>query len=180
MTGRRRHSGRPGWWPGLLLWLLLAGSLHAQNGPGLQEHEVQALYLYNFTKYIEWPAEAFATSDTPFTIGVFSKGPLLEDLTKVVAGKRVGSRALTVRLLKKREDLAQCHLVFIGAAEEANWTAWQSAAQGRALLTVGESDAFLSRGGVISFLRKEKRLGVCVNLEAAHQIRITISAKLLN
>lgn len=48
------------------------------------------------------------------------------------------------------------------------------------MLTVGESDQFALRGGVINFVRKNESFRFEVNLEAAEKAGLKISGKLAN
>ena len=56
-----------------LATLLAAVALWAVSGasgaadPAFKEYEVKAAYLYNFGKFIAWPAPAFEKPDSPLT-----------------------------------------------------------------------------------------------------------------
>src|SRR5262245_52584440 len=49
----------------------------------LSEHRVKAVFLFNFSKFVEWPPSAFAAADAPFVIGVFGRDPFGNDLDDV-------------------------------------------------------------------------------------------------
>src|SRR5689334_4250328 len=38
------------------------------------ESQVKAAFLYNFTKFVEWPSEAFQYPDSPIVIGTIGDG----------------------------------------------------------------------------------------------------------
>ncbi|WP_414662985.1 YfiR family protein [Horticoccus sp. 23ND18S-11] len=51
-------------WPGGI-------SVHAASADAVvYEYNVKAGYLFNFARFVEWPATAFATPISPFVIGV--------------------------------------------------------------------------------------------------------------
>jgi hypothetical protein len=59
----------------LLLALLSAGiggTASAADEPPL-EYQVKAAFLLNFTKFVEWPASAFAQEHSPLTICILEK-----------------------------------------------------------------------------------------------------------
>ena len=58
----------------LTLGLLVAGTPAAEPVP-LAEHQIKALYLFNFTKYVEWPAATFASSPRSFSSRGSPSGP---------------------------------------------------------------------------------------------------------
>ena len=70
--------------------LLLAGDASA----ALSEHRLKAVFLFNFSKFVEWPPSAFAAADAPFVIGVFGRDPFGSDLDDVARGETVNGRQL--------------------------------------------------------------------------------------
>src|SRR5580704_16548614 len=60
------------------------------------EYEVKAAFLLNFTKFIEWPATAFADAESPFALCILGKDPFGRVLDDIVGGEVVGARKLVV------------------------------------------------------------------------------------
>src|SRR5947209_19991611 len=81
----------------------------------LPEHEVQALYVYNFTKYVDWPAHAFSSAEAPFVIALVGPGQTEQDLHDITRGKSVGGRRIVIRPVTGDNDLATCHTLIITA-----------------------------------------------------------------
>src|SRR5580704_16994746 len=77
----------------MLLGNCLAADLSEQH---LGEYRVKAVFLYNFARFIDWPAEAFQKSDELFSICVLGEDPFGQALDDEVAGKTIGGRALAV------------------------------------------------------------------------------------
>ena len=50
---------------------------------------------------------------------------------------------------------------------------------GRAVLTIGEQDKFLEKGGIVNFVREKKKIRFEINLNVAEQARLQIRAKLV-
>src|SRR5438445_10736514 len=123
---------------------LLAGTLLAECGEagGFTEYQVKALFLLNFTKYVDWPAEAFAGADAPITIGVLGENHFGDDLKKAVEGKTVNGRAIAVQAVDKESDLGKCHVLFISASEKKRLGEILGKMKTLPVLTVGESEQF--------------------------------------
>src|SRR6185295_10763354 len=62
--------------------------------PSPTEYEVKAAFLYNFARFVEWPAEARHDPGTPFVIAVLGHDPFGGVLDETVAGKTVGGRPI--------------------------------------------------------------------------------------
>src|SRR5580704_1928277 len=87
-----------------LFGLLLKANPGACGEPSFTEYQVKALFLLNFTKYVDWPAGAFAKADSPITIGVLGENSLGDDLKKIVEGKIVSDRKIVTCHIQKEED----------------------------------------------------------------------------
>ena len=170
----------------LRLWCVLVGfvcaaqvSLAQTTGPS--ETQVKAAFLVNFPKYVTWPAEAFAETNSPIVITVLGGNKLSDELAKMVPGKKVDGRPLVLSIAPNEDQITtNCHVLFIGAAERRRAPAVLQKLGDAPVLTVGESDDFLSSGGTINLAIQDKKVSVEVNLASANKARLQISSKLLN
>jgi hypothetical protein len=148
--------------------------------PSLTEHQVKALFLFNFAKYTYWPDEVFPQAETPITIGVLGDNALSDALSKIVDGKIVSDRKIVVVRMDKESDFKTCQILFIGVAEEKWQTGILTQIKTLPVLTVGETGQFLDQGGIINFTKNDAKVRLEVDLAAARLARVQISAKLLS
>lgn len=141
--------------------------------------EVRAVYLYNFARYITWPAESFPDARTPVRICVMGGDPFGEALDRAVAGETINGRPLEAVRIGTPQALRGCHILFVASEDDRRVAAALASAQGRPLLTVGEHDRFLERGGMIRFRRIDNRVRFDINLKAVERNGLRISARLL-
>lgn len=135
-------------------------------------------FLYNFTKFVEWPADRFGSATDPIVLGIFGDSFVQEELAAVVSGRKVNGRELVVRRVVTLAEVTSAHVVFVGVAEEPRFAdVWRGMKEG-AVLTVGESAAFLDDGGVIRFVLEAGRLRFEINIPAAQRARLKISSQL--
>ena len=137
-------------------WLAIAGRAVAQSAD-----EVGAAFLFNFSKFVEWPANTFADAGAPITIGFVGKASLAETFEKNAKGKNANGRELVVKRLDAGAGAESCQIVFIGEASQV--AAVLGAVKGKPVLTVGEGEAYLSAGGMIALSRDGSRLVIDVN-----------------
>jgi len=157
----------------------LSASVSLQAEPGAaQEQQVKSAFLYNFTKFVEWPATRFANSADPIVLGVFGDADILDALQTVVRGRTVNGRALVVRRVVTVQEVLGTHLVFAAASEDARFAAISPALRDSAVLTVGESPDFLAEGGSIRLLLIAGKLRFEINAAAAVRAHLKISAQL--
>jgi len=145
-----------------------------------REHQIKAAYLYQFGRYIEWPAKAFSNPQSPFVIGVLEQTPVAANLDQVARTKRLQNRPIQIRRFSSAADVPACHILFLPASlsPEAHAEIVRKMA-GKNVLLVGESDGFLKRGGAVQFIMEENKIRVVIARKAAEKEGLTVSAKLL-
>ena len=147
--------------------------------PAFTENQVKSLCLLNFAKYVAWPAEVLPTTNTPIVIGVIAESKFEADLEKTVGGRFVDGREIVIHRAKEISDFTKLHILFIGAGEKKRLEEILEPLKTLPLLTVGESDQFLDRGGVINFAKKDGKVRIEIDLDAARRGQLQISSKLL-
>jgi hypothetical protein len=142
------------------------------------EYEVKAAFLLNFAKFVEWPANAFATPDSALAICILGKDPFGRALDEIVRGERIDGRPVIVRRLHETAVPAKtCQVAFIAAG--ARDVPVIVRAVGPGVLTVGEQENFLVDGGVIRFAIDNRRVRFDINRTAAQGAGLTLSSQLL-
>jgi len=159
------------------VWALLALSARAQI---VDEYQVKAAFIYNFAKFVEWPPHAFKSAADPIVVCVLGQNPFGNMLDAAVSGKAVEGRTFLVRQLSGEQSSAGCQILFVSSSERKHLHAILGEIKTGGVLTVGETDTFASEGGVINFKIEDGRVRFQVNVDAAEQARLRISAKLLS
>ena len=157
-----------------LCCLLAARALWGAEGTVSKEQQLKAAFLYNFTKFIEWPPSRFADGNSPIVVGVLGRNSFSDELEKIVKDRTVNGRAITVRVVTEAAEVPAVHLLFIPAAEETRLppAAWQQAT------VVGESEALAARGSTITFVQAGGKVRFEINIAAAERSGVKISAQL--
>ena len=143
------------------------------------EYQIKAAFLYNFAKFVEWPPHVFADGGSPIVIGVLGEDPFGSSLEQVVKGKTVGGRRFSIKRFEKVRDLEHCHILFISSSESGHLAKALDSIKGPNVLTVSEIERFAQRGGIISFVTIDNKIGFEINLDAAKKANLKLSSKLL-
>ena len=149
----------------------------AQNAaPVSKEYQIKAAFLYNFTKFVEWPPACFPTASSSIVLGVLGRNPFGDELEKIVGGRIVNGRAIVVKIFQTADEVSGVHLLFVPAGEETRMsvTVWKEAA----VVAVGESESFASLGGTITFVQAGDKVRFEINIAAAERGRVKISSQL--
>lgn len=158
---------------------ILLGVWWQAGAADIDEYTVKAAYLYNFAKFVEWPAEVFHGAEDPISICVVGQNPFGRKLRDAVDGKLVGGRRFALRHVSEVGQAAGCHIVFVASSERDRFGLILEELKANGTLTVGDTPGFAKQGGVLNFKLVGGTVRMEVNLDAARQKNLQISAKLL-
>jgi hypothetical protein len=173
------------WLAGLLLvavsgvligWPLAAPGADVASA---RDSDLKAAYIYNFAKFTQWPETSFAEAGTPLVIGVVGDPRVVSALQKIAAGRLVNGHKVDVRELTLQQAAAGVHILFVTGLSDERLDLLAQALASPGLLGIGESERFLSAGGIIRFVVDGERLKFEINLTSAQRARITLSSQLL-
>jgi len=145
--------------------------------PQIDENRVRAAFIFNVTLFVEWPAHAL-TGPT-FVIAVAGDDRLAAMIEEGVRGKRWRGRELSVRRLDPTEDSCGCQLLFVSSSDSRRSSELLRAVNGKPILTVGETPAFLRDGGALHFYTEDDHLRFHVNVENAERAGLRVGSQLL-
>lgn len=155
----------------ILLLVLCSGMVvHPQEVP--LEYQVKAVYLFNFVRFVDWPA---TVESGPLTICVAGTNPFGDLLRETLQGEMVNDRPLATRVISRPDP--DCHVVFMPRG--APTTAYLQAFRGSPTLTVGETPGFLREGGIINFIVEEGKVRFQIDPDAADRADLRISSHLM-
>ena len=143
------------------------------------EYDLKAAFLFNFVKFVEWPADAFAGERAPMTICVYGEDPFGPALDAVVQDERVGERSLLIQRPAGLDGLGGCHVLFVSRSERERMGEVLAKVQGAPVLTVGDADGFLRAGGVINFVLEGGKVRFLIDQAAAERSGLRVSSKLM-
>jgi hypothetical protein len=165
-------------WCALLAVLLAVPSVApAQSPPPSLENDVKAAFLYNFTKFVEWPAPS--PPDEPFRICALADQAFIAALDRTLADESVAGRQL-VRAEARSEGIARrCAILYVGSGYAEQGAPLLAAVRDLPVLTVGEGSQFVKHGGGIGFLLENNRVRFDISLRAVQRSGLKVSSKLL-
>ena len=161
----------------LLLFLLALASLSVcAQSTVAREYQVKAVFLYNFTQFVEWPAAAGQTTQ-PFVIGILGTDPFGRYLEETVAGEKVAGRSVIVQRFNDVSEITSCHILYINRIKLNEETL--AALRRRGILTVSDHNSFIQQGGMVRFYTANNKIRFQINLPVTKAAQLNISSKLL-
>lgn len=142
------------------------------------QYEVEAAYLFNFAKFVQWPPKPVATNSS-FTICVLGDDPFGPFLDRITSGEKVDGRPVIDRRISRPADAASCSILYISPSEAGRVSRILTELKDAPVLTVSDMDEFVDRGGIIQFVLRDNRVRFLVNVQPARQEGLSLSSELL-
>lgn len=162
--------------PASILVLAMAVSVPAQS---VSEYQVKAAFLFNFSKFTEWPAGAFRSAQQSINICLIGEDVFGKAVDETVKGQSVGGRAFAVRRLAQIPRDDSCQIAFLGGMDRSRAEQLLAPVKSLPILTVVDHEDGGDPGAMISFVVEDNKVRFTVNLDAAERAGLKISSKLL-
>jgi hypothetical protein len=141
------------------------------------ENDVKAAFLYNFTKYVEWPSPS--PHDEPFRLCVLADAAFSAALDRTILDESVDGGRLVRGVPRSIDDARRCAILYVGNGYAEQGAPLLGAVRDLPVLTVGDGSRFLKQGGAIGFLLENNRVRFDISINALQRSGLTASSKLL-
>jgi hypothetical protein len=142
----------------------------------IDEGLVKAAALLKVALFVDWPASSLIDR---FVIGVAADEDFTRKVMAAARGRKLQNHEVHVRRVAGSDEACACHMLFVGVEEDVRSAALLRWARSKAVLTVGETTAFLREGGIVRVFRDDDRLRLQINNRNAEDAGLKISSRLL-
>lgn len=145
-----------------------------------EESKVKASFLFNFAKFITWPAQAGA-EPAKLSFCIVGNSEVSAILKSQAEGQSIGGRRVVIEEVNPANPLSSldnCQVIYI-SERARNPDQILARVKKLPVVTVGEDLHFLQHGGIINLIREDGRFKFQISLTAANQAGLFISSKLL-
>lgn len=150
------------------------------DSPQIGEYQLKAVYLYNFTKFVTWPATVFTSPDAPFQICVLGEDLFRGLLEAAVKDEKVKGREVITQQIDDMEMIKECHILFISRSEQSHLANILNLAKSNYTLTVSDIEDFIPQGGMIQFYRQDdNKIRFAIDLKILDTVGLKASSELL-
>ena len=135
------------------------------------EYSIKAMFIYNFTKHIEWPA---AADDGVFRIGVIGKSSIVEALQAIAAEKKVNKKTIEIRKISGEENVS-CQMVFIAKSQQSRLEEFTRRFAAQGVLIISEECKHCGTGVAINLITTDSKVRFELNQAATHHAGLHVS-----
>lgn len=139
-------------------------------------YKVHALFIYHFTKHIDWPDNK-KTGD--FLIGVLGNSPIMAELESLAATKKVGSQNIVIKKITSEAEVSNCHIAFISAGKSGSLEEVLGTVGSKPVLIVTEKNGLGKKGACLNFIIQDDKLKFEINKQSIEAKKLKISGDLI-
>jgi hypothetical protein len=152
-------------------------ALHSQAKASA--YQIEAVYLFNFSRFVQWPPQSGAAKSEQFRVCVLGDDPFGAALDATLLGENNHGAKLVAQRISKPQETSGCRILFVSTSEESRLKEIFSALDGANVLTVSDIRDFSQRGGMIQFVQADGKVRFEVNVTNANNAGLTLSSDLL-
>ncbi len=151
----------------------------AQKVGTVNEYQLKAVFIYNFSKFIEWPDSAFSDSTANFQICVVGNNPFGSAL-QTLSNRSYHTHPIVIKYPQTLNEAKSCHILYIDdAVKLAPWHDLARNIGDAPVLTVSSLSDATQSGIAIGFVSQDGKIRWAFNLNATRKAQLKVSAKLM-
>ena len=154
------------------LVMMVSSAAFSQERP---IHEVYSMMVFNFVKYVQWPA---GDNSKEFVIGVVGNNEMYNTLTTWYAGKPKGAKTYVIKKFNSAAEVTDCQVIFIDKTKSNEFDAVNNKVRGKGTLVVTDRNGLGSRGSCINFKTVDEKLRFELNQQAIEASNLKVAGAL--
>lgn len=139
--------------------------------------KMKALYVYNFTKYIDWP-ESYKQGN--FVIALLGNTSIKSELDKVAATRKAVNQTIEIKEYASISEIGNCHMLYVSKEKSADFNAAIQKTKGKSTLVITEENGYAKQGAGISFVIVDSRQKFELSKNNIQQRDMKVSSNLLS
>jgi hypothetical protein len=138
---------------------------------------IKSVFIYNFTRYIEWPAD-YKTGN--FVINMYGNNTaMLNELNNMAKTKTVGTQKIEVRSTTTLDGIGKSHILYVAPDVTTPLKDIIAKLKGKATLLVTEKPGWAKEGAAINFVVVDNRQKFELNQANAEKNDLKVSSSLV-
>lgn len=140
-----------------------------------EEYEKKAIYIFNFTKQVDWPA---TMKGDKFVIGVLGSSPLYDKLKKTAGDKRAAGKPIEIKTFSV-SNLQPCQVLYVTHAQIGEMAKVRALLKNSATLIITEEGYWSGGSSHVNFYVDDTRLRYQLNKPAAEKAGLKITQEMI-
>jgi hypothetical protein len=139
-----------------------------------QDDRFKAIFIYNFTKYINWPV-----SQGNFIINVLGNDGITSEIGEIATKKTVGNSKIDIIKVLSVSEIKDCKILFVPSSKMDLLSEVIQLAKKNNILVITEKANACKGGSCINFLNKDGKLTFEISKSNIETCGLQVSIELL-
>jgi hypothetical protein len=145
------------------------------NGIKAQDEKFKAIFIYNFTRYINWPAKS-----GDFIVTILGNDPIAGEIESIASKKLVGNSKIKVISINSPSELGNCQIVYVVKITSDVMAQVLQKAKESNILIITEKQNACSLGAGINFVSAGGKLTFEISKQNIENCSLQINSALLS
>ena len=159
-----------------MLVVLFTSSKTTYNQTTDTNAKIKAMFVYNFTKYIEWPQNY---KDGNFIIGILGNSSLFSELSTMANSKKAGAQSFEIKNFSTTSSVSKCHMLIVSSDITVGFSDILSKVKNNSTLIITEKAGFAKQGAAINFVVQNNKQAFELNKANVEKYDLKVSSNLL-
>lgn len=144
----------------------------SQNRP---IHEIHAMMIYNFTKYIQWPGYQ---PSQDFVVAVIGSDDVYNTLSTWYGGQERGNKKFIIKKFNSPDDIQKCHILYVSKNNSRQFDDIKAKLGSGSTLLITDKPGLGKQGSGINFVTEGNKLSIELNQSAIEAANLKVSSQL--
>lgn len=158
----------------LVILLAIGFVVKAEERP---VHEIHAMMIFNFIKYVEWPDDA---KNGNFVIGVYGDEDLLSNLQKFYSNRSVKGQKVEVVYFKTISEVRPTQVMYLADNQNSKFDEVKQIIAGKPTLLITDGSTLGKKGSCINFKTEGGKLKFEINMASVDENNLKVSSQLMS
>ena len=142
-----------------------------------QDAKFKALFMYNFTKYLEWPVEK---QRGDFIIGIYGASPITPELRIIADKKKVGAQTIVIKEFDSPAGLSNCHILFVPENRSAKIDEIMASCNGKGTVLITDKPGMAKTVAGLNYIKVDGRQSFEINKANLEKQGVKVNSVLLS
>lgn len=142
-----------------------------------QDDKFKALFMYNFTKYLEWPA---SKQKGNFVIGVYGTSSIINELSIIAEKRKVGTQQIVVKKISEPSELPSCQIVYVPENRSGKIDEVFETCRGKGVVIISDRPGLAKSHAGINYIKIDGKQNFEINRKHLETEGIKINSALLS
>lgn len=142
-----------------------------------QDEKFKALFMYNFTKYLEWPTSKQSSN---FVIGVYGNSPIISELNTIAQKRKVGAQQIVIKKVLTADQFKTCNILYVPMNRSSKIDEIKNNCNGKNIVLITDKPGLAKTHSGINYVKVNGKQNFEINKKQIESQGVNVNSTLLS